>query len=220
MYLCIPILMISHLTFTVLFYQCLVRPIFGTKRIRWADYVIIDRHRIKVLSLLDQLNCIFCGYANGLCCMMNQEYDNIAELRKKLGLTQRFLLFLMSSILIPFNLIMELHFQIIYNILVSRPLGMHRVSIKEASEIMKKNDYASQFSPFIKMVIRSGKSTMFRFSMGLEQIESSWCPLKHFEEREGIVYPKHHKKFFTHNDVQKMRELLKTEGSVSDRKPI
>ena len=219
MYLCIPGLMISHLTFTVLFYQWLVLPVFGTKRVLWTDYVIIDRQRIKALPFFDQLNCKFCGYANGLCCMMNQEYDNLAEYRKDVGMIRHFLLFFVLCLLIPFNLFMELSFQIIYNILVSRPLGMQRISIREASEILTKNGYATQFYPFEKMVIRMGKSTMFRFLMGLEQIESAWCPLKHFEEREGIVYPEHHQKFFGQNEIQEMRKVLMTEGTVSDRKP-
>lgn len=219
MFLCIPGLMIAHLTFTVLLYQWLVCPLLGIKHVRWKDYVIIDRHRIKALSRIDRLNCKFCGYANGLCGMMNQEYDNLAEYREKIGFIRHVMLFFVMCLLIPFNLFMELSVQIIYNILVSRPLGMQRISIKEAAEIMKKNGYAAQFPPFEKMVIRSGKNTMFRFLMGLEQIESSWCPLSHFEKREGVVYPEHHKKFFGQDEIQEMRKVLKTEGTVSDRKP-
>jgi hypothetical protein len=56
--------------------------------------------------------------------------------------------------------------------------------------------------------------------MALEQIESSWCPLKHFERREGIVYPDHHKKFFGPDEIEAMRQTLMNEGSVSYRKPI
>ena len=219
MYLCIPGLMISHLTFTVLLYQWFVCPIFGIKHVRWKDYVIIDRQRIKDLSFFDRLNCKFCGYANGLCCMMNKEYDILAEYQKEMGGVRHFMLFFVMCLLIPFNIFMELSFQIIYNILVSRPLGMQRISIKETAEIMRENGYAAQFPLFEKMVIRSGKNTMFRFLMGLEQIESSWCPLKHFEEREGVVYPEHHKKFFGQDEIQEMRKVLMTEGTVSDRKP-
>ena len=55
--------------------------------------------------------------------------------------------------------------------------------------------------------------------MALEQIESSWCPLTHFERREGIVYPEHHRKFFGPNEIDAMRATLSTTGTVSARKP-
>ncbi|GAB4150577.1 MAG: hypothetical protein Tsb0016_22320 [Sphingomonadales bacterium] len=35
-------------------------------RVRRADYVVIDRHRLGYLNLIERLNCAYCGYANGL----------------------------------------------------------------------------------------------------------------------------------------------------------
>jgi len=48
----------------------------------------------------------------------------------------------------------------------------------------------------------------------------SWCPLKHFERREGIVYPDHHKKFFGPDEIEAMRQTLMNERSVSSRKAL
>lgn len=104
--------------------------------------------------------------------------------------------------------------------MVSRPLGMHRVSKKEAGAILEEHGYASQFSPMTHHSLRSEKNSALRFAMSLEQIESSWCPLKHFERREGIVYPDHHKKFFGPDEIELMRQTLMSEGSVSARKPL
>jgi hypothetical protein len=109
--------------------------------------------------------------------------------------------------------------QIIYNILVSRPLGMHRVSAKETNAMLEEYGYASQFSKLTRHFLRGSKSGALRFAMALEQIESSWCPLKHFERREGIVYPDHHKRFFGPDEIEAMRQTLMTEGTVSSRKP-
>jgi len=79
MYTCIPPLIVMHLTSCVGIYQWMMRPLLGTPRVRWADYVIIDRHRIEGLSAFDRFNCMFCGYDNGLCTMANVELDHVAE---------------------------------------------------------------------------------------------------------------------------------------------
>jgi hypothetical protein len=36
------------------------------QRVRRADYVVIDRHRLGYLNLVQKLNCVFCGYGNGV----------------------------------------------------------------------------------------------------------------------------------------------------------
>lgn len=219
MYLGIPILVLVHLSLVVVFFQCLVRPLFGTPRLRWSDYVILDRHRIEELCLIDKLNCLFCGYANGLCTLINKEIDQFHTLGESLTSAKTALLSCILLLVLPIGLIFELSFQLIYNILVSRPLGMHRVSIKEAAALLTKHHYACEFPAAIRLAIVAAKNTFFRFAMALEQIESSWCPLRHFETREGIVYPEHHKRFFGPEEIDAMRKVLLREGTVSKRKP-
>ncbi len=34
--------------------------------VRRRDYILIDRHKLPYLSLLEKVNCAYCGYANGL----------------------------------------------------------------------------------------------------------------------------------------------------------
>ncbi|MCP4038585.1 MAG: hypothetical protein GY733_16715 [bacterium] len=219
MYLCIPFLVVSHLTSSLFLYQWVARPLFGTKRLEWKDYIVIDRHRIDRLPAFDKFNCMFCGYANGVCTLINKELDQFNDVKGDVGVGKRFLLVAAYVLLIPWGLISELSHQIIYNLLVSRPLGMHRVSAKEADAIIEQYGYASQFPPITRYFLKSAKSSAVRFAMGLEQIESSWCPLTHFERREGIVYPDHHKKFFGPEEIELMRHTLATEGTVSARKP-
>ena len=33
---------------------------------RRADYLAIDRHQLSYLNLIEKLNCMYCGYCNGL----------------------------------------------------------------------------------------------------------------------------------------------------------
>jgi hypothetical protein len=220
MYLSIPVLILSHLTGSLLLYQWVVRPLFGTRRLPWKDYIVIDRHRIEGLSTFDKFNCMFCGYANGVCTLLNKELDQFQEVECDGGFVKQSLLALALIVMTPMGIITELCHQVLYNFLISRALGMHRVSVKEADVILEEHGYAAQFGPTVRHFLRSAKNGNLRFAMSLEQIESSWCPLRHFERREGIVYPEHHKRFFGPEEIEAMRQTLLTEGTVSPRKPL
>lgn len=220
MYLCIPILVFIHFTLTVLLYQWLLRPLFGLPRVRWADHVIIDRHRIAGLPLIDKINCVFCGYANGLTTMINMELDQLARHTGKVAWLKGVSLWLVVIPVMPFISVMSaVGMRGIYDTLVSRPLGMHRTSRRETAKMLADADYAGSFNPIARFLIRDVKNAFVRFSLALEQIESSWCPLKHFETRKGVVYPKHHEKFFGPHQIEEMRRVLVTVGTVSDRRP-
>lgn len=220
MYTCIPALVILHLTTCVLAYQWLIAPLLKTRKVRFRDYVIIDRHRIEGMNFFDKFNCMFCGYANGLTTLANVEIDSVSKADlAALPFWRKALATLLMIPFVPLVIFFELNFQIIYNLLVSTPLGMHRISMKEANQVLENDGYAKQYPLLTRIPALMAKSVLFRFSMGLEQIESSWCPLKHLELREGVVYPSHHSKFFGPHQLEEMRQVLSTRGTVSDRLP-
>ena len=41
-------------------------PLYRLPLIKRANYIKIDRHKLKYLNALEKLNCAYCGYANGL----------------------------------------------------------------------------------------------------------------------------------------------------------
>ncbi|AHM04762.1 hypothetical protein roselon_02437 [Roseibacterium elongatum DSM 19469] len=47
-------------------YQAVCFPVYGIPRVRRAEYIVIDRHQLQYLNALQKLNCIYCGYCNGL----------------------------------------------------------------------------------------------------------------------------------------------------------
>lgn len=47
-------------------YQHICFPLYGIKRVVRSDYLIIDRHHLVYLNLVEKLNCVYCGYGNGL----------------------------------------------------------------------------------------------------------------------------------------------------------
>ncbi len=218
MYMCVPPLIIVYFTVSLFLYQVVLRPIFGTRIIHWADFVIIDRHRIEELSWFDKLNCQFCGYANGICTMINVEIDEVAKMNK-ISFAKKLIVIPIMIAYLPLLVFVEFCLHFIYDVMVATPLGMHRVSWLQASKILKKEDYAKNHSGFIKWWIRVVKNAVLRFDTGLEQIESSWCPLNHFEKRKGVVYPRHHEKFFGPDQIEEMLKVLQTVGTVSDRVP-
>ncbi len=57
---------IALLDLSVTLYQHICFRAYGIDRVRRQDYIVIDRHRLGYLNALEKLNCVYCGYANGL----------------------------------------------------------------------------------------------------------------------------------------------------------
>lgn len=47
-------------------YQAICFPVYGIPKVRRADYLIFDRGALKYLNLVEQINCRYCSYGNGL----------------------------------------------------------------------------------------------------------------------------------------------------------
>ena len=47
-------------------YQFICFPIFGLRKVPRSHFVVIDRHHLAYLNVVEKLNCAFCGYANGV----------------------------------------------------------------------------------------------------------------------------------------------------------
>ncbi|ODU59554.1 MAG: hypothetical protein ABS99_03535, partial [Acetobacteraceae bacterium SCN 69-10] len=57
-------LMLTDLFVTL--YQAICFPVYGIPKVRRSDYVVIDRHRLGYLNAIEKLNCVYCGYSNGV----------------------------------------------------------------------------------------------------------------------------------------------------------
>jgi len=47
-------------------YQAACFPVYGIPRVQRSKYVIIDRHALNYLNLIEKINCVYCGYFNGV----------------------------------------------------------------------------------------------------------------------------------------------------------
>ncbi|MEO5867805.1 MAG: hypothetical protein ABIS14_03890 [Sphingomonas sp.] len=61
--LILPLLLVD---IWVTVYQAICFRAYGITRVSRADYIIFDRQHLAYLNWIEALNCMFCGYANGL----------------------------------------------------------------------------------------------------------------------------------------------------------
>ena len=47
-------------------YQDVCFPIYGIAHVRRSVYIVIDRQHLAYLNAIEKLNCVYCGYANGV----------------------------------------------------------------------------------------------------------------------------------------------------------
>jgi hypothetical protein len=47
-------------------YQGICFPLFGIRGVQRRAYIAVDRHKLTYLNGIEKLNCIYCGYANGV----------------------------------------------------------------------------------------------------------------------------------------------------------
>ena len=57
---------IACLDLAVSVYQQICFRVYGIALVRRKDYVKIDRHRLPYLNGVQKLNCVYCGYGNGV----------------------------------------------------------------------------------------------------------------------------------------------------------
>ncbi len=61
--LIVPLILLD-LAVTV--YQQVCFRAYGISRVPRSDFIVIDRHYLAYLNIIEKMNCMFCGYANGL----------------------------------------------------------------------------------------------------------------------------------------------------------
>jgi hypothetical protein len=61
-------------------YQAICFPIYKIPKVKRSKYIVIDRHSLSYLNLIEKLNCFYCGYFNGL----------IAYVREVAGRTEQY----------------------------------------------------------------------------------------------------------------------------------
>ena len=50
----------------VTIYQFICFPVYKIPKVKRSEYIVMDRHALKYLNVIEKLNCMYCGYFNGL----------------------------------------------------------------------------------------------------------------------------------------------------------
>ncbi len=59
----VPFVMLDVFLFV---YQSVCFPLYRIPKVRRSNYVVVDRHHLGYLNAIEKVNCMFCGYVDGL----------------------------------------------------------------------------------------------------------------------------------------------------------
>lgn len=88
---------LAFLDLTVTLYQHICFRLYDVRRVERASYVVIDRQQLGYLNSIEKLNCMYCGYGNGviayareIIARTEQYWCPIKHARKALGRHRRY----------------------------------------------------------------------------------------------------------------------------------
>lgn len=61
---CLPPALLMDLAISI--FQAICFPVYGIPKVKRGQYIVIDRHALAYLNLIEKINCMYCGYFNGL----------------------------------------------------------------------------------------------------------------------------------------------------------
>ncbi|WP_157821246.1 hypothetical protein [Mariprofundus ferrinatatus] len=221
MYLLIPFFIFLHVVCLMLLYNTMICLLLGVEQVKLRNYIIIDRHKLTGLSYTGRFHCIYCGYANGICVAFGVLLTQISSVSGHEG-EKRGLLPSITYFAAAFLTAMSMSIIVLmYNVVIATALGLHRLGMSQAYDKMDEGGFGNGFTIFGRagyLSLRYQQALILVLANILEQIESQWCPIKHLD-REGAVYPEHHKFFVERCELCELKRILSCEGSVSPRKP-
>ncbi|GAA3867621.1 hypothetical protein [Celeribacter arenosi] len=54
------------LDLVVTIYQAICFPVYGLPKVERRKFIAVDRHKLTYLNVMQKLNCVYCGYCNGV----------------------------------------------------------------------------------------------------------------------------------------------------------
>lgn len=88
---------IAIMDITVTLYQHICFRLYNVRRVKRSKYVVMDRHQLSYLNGIEKLNCLYCGYGNGvmsysreIIARTEQYWCPIKHARKVLGTHRRY----------------------------------------------------------------------------------------------------------------------------------
>ena len=73
----------------VLVYQAACFPVYGIPKVPRRDFIRMDRHHLAYLNGVQKLNCIYCGYCNGVIAWVREVASRVFRIRRWRGVRGR-----------------------------------------------------------------------------------------------------------------------------------
>ena len=196
MYVTAPAFLIVHVLVVRILAQGVVMPLLGLARPQLADYMPIDRYRVRGLGLVDIVNCLFCGWVNGIAGYMNAVTDRAARYNGDPHLLVRMVLYALGAIYTLAALPLQTTMHLNNNYVIAASQGYARVGwLQIFRDIYGNSEYGRGLTWGPRLFLVYQKTTWSALNRSLEQIESAWCPIRHLAAGENIIYPEHHRYF-------------------------
>ena len=61
---CLPPAFLLDLALSI--FQAVCFPVYGIPKVKRRQHIVIDRHALSYLNLIEKINCLYCGYFTGL----------------------------------------------------------------------------------------------------------------------------------------------------------
>jgi len=61
---CLLSVLLMDLMMTI--YQAVCFPVYGIPKVRRGNFIVLDRHNLSYLNIIEKMNCVYCGYFNGV----------------------------------------------------------------------------------------------------------------------------------------------------------
>src|SRR5262249_38644878 len=143
----------------------ILAPLLGLEVTPVGNYIVLDRHAIEGLSAIDAFNCDYCAYANGISMLLHARLDQLESRTESTSLWRRWAAGATSALTFAAVWPWQRSFvRFFYGVLISRPLGMHRLPDAEADERIERAGYAKGLRGLARRMLRAQK----RFAIQLE----------------------------------------------------
>jgi hypothetical protein len=220
MYLSLPFFLLHQIVYLQLFGNWILPILTSVSRTPISDFIILDRYGIKQLPWLDRINCLYCSYANGFCMYWDFKLEQIKEVDFfQLNLIQKTMLAASIALVMPFCLIYKVHGYLVYDLIVSNFLGLHRYNSKKLYRNLHNEILVDKKRILPKLFFINELIECSRLNNGLEQIETAWCPFKNVAKYSDQVTPTHHDNFLLPDEVETAKKVLLDKGTFSERLP-
>jgi len=194
-YLSFPFFVFFHV-FGICLFVAPVAVLLKLNKYRQNQFIVIDRYKMKSLSLIDKFNCAYCDYANGVATYYEYKIEEYFEYSgginwwKKIIIYALYLPFIASVTVYRWHA-KYLYEDVVFPIIQHRPLSVMQAvrNIGDIKRAFKANNN------LIAQLLRKERVFSVILGDGLSAIESYWCPIKHYID-VGKIYPERHKQYF------------------------